>query len=181
MAIRRATAADADAMAAIHVAAYDETYRGIAPPEVFEGLNLDRRTAQWRRFFAEPHPDAAAFVARDGDDLVGFGSGFLDRSPAEPVGWIKTVYLLKRGQGRGLGLALMAALADNLSAMGAGPVRLDVAEGNDRAEAFYRHLGGRVLSRQTDPGPIWRSVTCTYGWDDAATLVAAARREGLHG
>ena len=46
MAIRRATAADAKVIAAIHVAAYDETYRGLAPPEVFEGLNLERRTAQ---------------------------------------------------------------------------------------------------------------------------------------
>ncbi len=45
MPIRRATAADAEAIAAIHVAAYDETYRGIAPPEVFEGLTLERRTA----------------------------------------------------------------------------------------------------------------------------------------
>ncbi|MCZ8316767.1 GNAT family N-acetyltransferase [Phreatobacter sp.] len=181
MAIRRATAADAEAIAAIHVAAYDETYRGIAPPEVFEGLNLERRTAQWRRFFAEPQPDAAAFVIDQDGEPVGFGSNGIDRRGPSPIGWIKAVYLLKRFQGRGLGLAMMATLADDLAAKGVREVRLDVAVGNDPAEAFYRRLGAGFLSAQVDPGPIWKSPTRTYGWTDAAVLAAAAGRADRHG
>lgn len=181
MAIRRATAADAEAIAAIHVAAYDETYRGLAPPGVFEGLNLDRRTGQWRRFFAEPPPDAAAFVIEQGGEPVGFGSNGIDRSGTAPIGWIKAVYLLKRAQGRGFGLAMMATLAEELAAKSAREVRLDVAVGNDHAEAFYQRLGGTLLSSQIDPGPIWKSPTRTYGWDDAAALASAARRAARHG
>lgn len=181
MTIRRATAADAEAIAAIHVAAYDETYRGIAPPEVFEGLTLERRTAQWRRFFAEPPPDAVAFLIEQDGEAAGFGSNGIDRSGASPIGWIKAVYLLKRAQGRGLGLAMMATLAEDLATRGVREVRLDVAVGNDHAEAFYQRLGGRLLSSQVDPGPIWKSPTRTYGWDDAAILAAAARRTPAHG
>ncbi|MDP2803523.1 MAG: GNAT family N-acetyltransferase [Phreatobacter sp.] len=181
MAIRRATAADAEAIAAIHVAAYDETYRGLAPPEVFEGLNLERRTGQWRRFFAEPPPDAAAFVIEPDGEPVGFGSNGIDRSGILPIGWIKAVYLLKRAQAQGLGLAMMATLAEDLAAKGAREVRLDVAVGNDRAEAFYQRLGASFLSSQVDPGPIWKSPTRTYGWNDVAALASAAGRVARHG
>jgi ribosomal protein S18 acetylase RimI-like enzyme len=181
MAIRRATAADAEAIAAIHVAAYDETYRGLAPPEVFEGLNLERRTAQWRRFFAEPRPDAAAFLIEQDGEAAGFGSNGIDRSGLAPIGWIKAVYLLKRAQGRGLGLAMMATLAEDLMSKGVSEIRLDVAVGNDHAEAFYQRLGGALLSSQVDPGPIWKSPTRTYGWTDAAALAGAASRAARHG
>jgi ribosomal protein S18 acetylase RimI-like enzyme len=181
MAIRRATAADAEAIAAIHVAAYDETYRGIAPPEVFEDLNLERRTGQWRRFFAEPRPDAAAFLIEQDGRASGFGSNAVDRSGATPVGWIKALYLLKRAQGCGLGRAMLATLAEDLAAKGAHQVRLDVAAGNDHAEAFYQRLGGTLLSSQVDPGPIWKSPTRTYGWDKARLLAEAARRTPPHG
>jgi hypothetical protein len=55
-------------------------------------------------------------------------------------------------------------------------VRLDVAEGNDRAAGFYQALGGTPTTSQVDPGPIWKSVTSTYEWRDLGALIAAARR-----
>jgi ribosomal protein S18 acetylase RimI-like enzyme len=173
MGIRRASAADADRMAEIHVQAYDETYRDIAPAEVFEGLTLERRQTQWRGFFAANNGLAPARVAEVGGETVGFCTGL---AADGGIGWIKTLYLLRKAQRTGLGRALMAAVLDDLTALGSRSVRLDVAEGNGPAEGFYRALGGEPVSRQIDPGPIWKSVTLTYEWRDLDALARA-----LHG
>ncbi len=173
MGIRRASPEDADRMAEIHVQAYDESYRDIAPPEIFEGLTFERRQAQWRGFFAAANPAAPAHVAEAGAGTVGFCTGL---AAASDIGWIKTLYLLRSAQRSGLGRALMAAVLDDLVTLGSRTVRLDVAEGNANAEGFYRALGGVPVSRQVDPGPIWKSVTLTFEWRDMDALARTLTR-----
>ncbi|WP_439572681.1 GNAT family N-acetyltransferase [Phreatobacter sp.] len=174
MAIRRATAADAGRIAEIHVQSYDESYRGIAPPEIFEGLTVERRRGQWERFFSTAGDTTSAHVAELGNETVGFCSGL---AADGEIGWIKTLYVLRRAQRTGIGQALMAAVLADLIPLGSRTLRLDVAEGNERAEAFYRALGGIPVSRQVDPGPIWKSVTLTYEWTDLATLARVLGRD----
>jgi hypothetical protein len=53
-------------------------------------------------------------------------------------------------------------------------VALGVVDGNDRAVAFYQHLGGRRIGRYTDAGPVWRSDNLAYAWDDLAALAGRA-------
>lgn len=170
MAIRRATAADAGRIAEVHVLSYDESYRGIAPPEIFEVLTLERRSAQWDGFFRAANPAAPAHVAETGGEVVGFCSGFAGDGG---MGWIKALYVLRSAQRMGHGRGLMAATLADLAGRGCHAIRLDVAEGNGPAEAFYRALGGTAVSRQVDPGPIWKSVTNTYEWTDIAALARA--------
>lgn len=175
MAIRPAVAADADRIAAIHVAGYEETYRDLAPPEVFARLDLSYRTAQWRAYFAIPDPLAGTFVAEQGSEVVGFGAGLAPPGRAGGIGIVKALYILRRAQGLGLGRALMARLAADLAGRGASGVRLDVVDGNEPAAGFYRALGGRPTTRQVDPGPVWRSPTQSYEWADVSDLTSAAR------
>lgn len=173
MTVRRAIAADAAGIAQIHVRSYDESYRGIAPPEVFEGLTLDRRRAQWEAFFKAANPAAPAHIA----EIDGTPAGFCTGLAADgAIGWIKTLYVLRDAQRTGLGRGLMAAVLADLMALGSRTARLDVAEGNVAAEGFYRALGGTAVSRQVDPGPIWKSVTITYEWADLEALAGALRR-----
>jgi ribosomal protein S18 acetylase RimI-like enzyme len=174
MGIRRALPADADRIAEIHVQAYDETYRGIAPPEAFTVLNVARRQAQWRGFFATPNAATSAHVADIAAETVGFCTGLAAEGG---IGWIKTLYVLRKAQRTGLGRSLMAAVVDDLVTLGSRSVRLDVADGNLPAEAFYRSLGGAPVSQQIDSGPVWRSPTTTYEWDDPHALRRALARD----
>jgi ribosomal protein S18 acetylase RimI-like enzyme len=174
MGIRRASAADADRIAEIHVQAYDESYRDIAPPEAFTILNFERRQAQWRGFFATPHAATSAHVAESHAEVVGFCTGLAVEGG---MGWIKTLYVLRKAQRFGLGRALMTAVLDDLATFGSQAVRLDVADGNIAADAFYRSLGGFPASRQVDPGPVWKSPTTTYEWADLGTLRRMLRRD----
>ena len=61
--IRRAVAADAVAIARVHVESWRSTYAGIVPEEILASLNLDDRAEMWERMLAAE--DGLIFVAED--------------------------------------------------------------------------------------------------------------------
>ena len=61
----------------------------------------------------------------------------------KPTLTLKELYVELGARGRGVGKALMRAVAQRALALSAGRLRWDVLPGNDRAEAFYQSLGGR--------------------------------------
>lgn len=73
--IRVARAADAPAIAAVHVGAWRETYAGLVPAHVLSGLSVDRRTEVWGRIISKPEAfnSSAVFVAEREGAVVGFG------------------------------------------------------------------------------------------------------------
>ena len=73
---------------------------------------------------------------------------------------------------RGLGRALLGRIAGRLAERGRRGVALGVVVGNDPALAFYAALGGRIVGRYADPGPLWRSDNLIVAWEDAADLAA---------
>lgn len=60
-AVRAATAADADAMGALHVRSWRYGYRGLVPDEVLAALNPAQRAQRWRETLALPG-DSAVFL-----------------------------------------------------------------------------------------------------------------------
>lgn len=113
--IRDAVPDDADAIGAIHVQSWRETYPGIMPRPLLDELDPVARAAGWRyRLTAhangERHGALIVVVAREELDgeAVGFGSASAD--PDTGVGEIHTLYLLRRAQGKGLGAALLRGL-----------------------------------------------------------------------
>lgn len=64
--------------------------------------------------------------------------------------------LLPRAQGTGLGRRLMETIADAFVARGSTGLHLGVSTRNERAIAFYRHLG--LVELHADP------ITLTLGW-----------------
>jgi GNAT superfamily N-acetyltransferase len=138
-AIRFARTGDADDLAAIHVAAWRETYTGLMPAGEIARRDLTVRRREW-----------TAMLAAGGTRIViagqvGFAQMGPQREPDLAARWpeeLHALYLLQSSQGTGLGLALLRAVA------GTSPFTAFVLDGNARAMAFYRKTGAEVLGRE---------------------------------
>ena len=144
--IRRATAADAAAIAGVHVRSWQWAYRGIVPDEVLDGMSLAEREERWREWFT--HDDGSeAFVADEGGRVVGFctlgGARDTDVDGAA-VGELQAIYLEADAAGRGVGRALHDAAIARLRERGYGRALLWVLERNPRARRFYEAAGWRA-------------------------------------
>jgi len=130
---------DLDAVAALHVRAWQAGYAGILPAAVLDALSApawaERRRE--RRAGGTVH----TLVATDGP-VAGFVTLGPYREKPEPgVGEIYAIYLEPERVGTGVGRALMTAALDELRARGFRTVRLWVLEANHRARRFYERAG----------------------------------------
>jgi len=170
-ALRPARPDDDAAIARLHAAVWRETYRDLAPAAAYQALDETRHLARWREILGACA--SGALVA----DLDGVVAGFgLCGPPGDPAfgarGEVKYLYVDRRMARRGLGRRLLLAMAERLHHQGYPGLALGVVVGNDPAIAFYRALGGTMIGRYRDPGPLWRSENLVFAWDDLPGLVA---------
>src|SRR4051794_549526 len=126
-AIRPAKTEDAAAIGAVHVQAWRETYAGLLPADLLAGLDARQRAAMWEAAI----PQGGVFVAEDAAGLAGFAAWSPQRSRDLPfAAEVLAVYLLDRARRRGLGRALMGAMAQQIVAAGLAGVSLWVLDGN---------------------------------------------------
>lgn len=167
--LRTATPADAATIAPFHVAIWRETYRDLAPPEIFDTMDVNVRLKRWQGILADPM--RTTLLAEIDGALAAFG---LCGPPGHPIfaarGEIKNLFVGSAFARRGIGRRLMAAMAAILEDRGHAGVGLGVVVGNAPAIAFYESLGGRRAGTYTDPGPMWPSNNLLYVWDDLAAL-----------
>lgn len=180
--IRRATVEDAAAIAAVHVAGWHESYAGIVPAAALAKRTVKARTERWRAMLTDPagHDHGATFVACEDDGaVVGFAACGPQRTPDLAAqgfdGEFFAIYLLRAAQRRGIGHALMAALARDLAGRGLGCASLWVFEENHPAQRFYDALGGALVGRNTFSIEGTDMVEVAYGWRDLAPLLAAPK------
>lgn len=170
--LRPAGPEDADAIAALHVQVWRETYRGLATQAAWDALTKEVRLARWREVLTRNDPRQCTLVAERADGLVGFGSACAPTEAAfEGRGEIRWLHIAGHAQRTGLGRRLMSALALRLAEWGYEGCALAVVVGNEPAIAFYEALGGRRAGGFTDPGPLWRSDNIVFVWDELADLM----------
>jgi ribosomal protein S18 acetylase RimI-like enzyme len=138
--IRRGDPDDAPALRALGEVVVPPTYgaHGAAYVDLMlrEWWAVDRLAASLARI---PH-----WVAEDAEGrLVGVAN--LGEHEGEPTMW--KLYVHPDHQGTGLGSRL---LAEVVAAAAGRPLLLEVVEGNDRAEAFYRRHGFEELRREPE-------------------------------
>lgn len=141
--VRRATAGDADGIAAVHIASWEGAYRGLVPDAWFEERTLERRTAMWRRVIGDPR-GAVVFAAEDDGTIVGLAGASTpsrDADADEDTAEISAFYVAPGHWRLGAGRALMDASLAELTARGFETVTLWVFEANPRARAFYTACG----------------------------------------
>lgn len=171
--IRPAVPEDAEAIARVHVASWQTTYRGIIPDDVLAGLSVERRAEMWARAAGLSGRDGRSLtVAHDGHIIVGFAAGGPVQHP-DPVytGELYAIYLLASHQRLGVGRRLVAAVAEALAAGHHRTMLLWVLSANARARRFYESLGGRAVREQltTIGGSDYPETG--YGWDDLPALI----------
>ena len=175
--LRKATADDAEAIGALHVASWRETYAGILPDQMLAGLSVGERAAMWRSILAAPDSVGciAVLVAEDGGDMIGFGACGEQRDQALIdagfSGQFGAIYVLRTYHKRGIGTALITAMAKELSAAGHAAASLWVLRGNEPARAFYNRLGGIVIGEKVEEQVGVLLTEDAYGWRDLSRLV----------
>lgn len=144
MRIRPATAADADAIAEVHVASWRGAYAGLMPQEFLDALDATRRAEGWRGVLAcTDWPRCGAFIAEDDAGAAGFAhiSPSRDAGSPDSMGELTSIYVRPTSWGSGDGLSLMSACVRSLSSGGFDAATLWVLDGNARARRFYDLAG----------------------------------------
>jgi ribosomal protein S18 acetylase RimI-like enzyme len=141
MMIRRASSPDAGALAALHIACWQEAYAGIYPDAHLRSLSLEERTAGWCGVLADEQ--RVNFAGVEDGQLVGFAScgPSRDADAAPGTGELYGLYLRSGWWGTGRGWQLWCAARDELEARQLRPVTLWVLEMNARARRFYEGAG----------------------------------------
>jgi GNAT superfamily N-acetyltransferase len=139
--LRRATVADAGAVAALHVRAWQTAYRGIVPDPFLDGLDVASRASRYD--FDEPGPgDPVTWIAVDGDDVGGMVCVSPGRDEDLPgLGEVQALYVAPDRWRSGAGSALMAKAERLLAEAGFADAFLWVLEDNARARRFYEGAG----------------------------------------
>lgn len=141
-ALRDATPADALAVAAVHVRAWQVGYRGLLPADFLAGMSVAERAARYT--FGSANPDDPATVVAI--DPAGAIVGFVTTGPwrAEPaIGHLMALYVDPDRWGIGAGRALLAAGRARLHGRGHARAMLWLLAGNARAARVYAADGWR--------------------------------------
>jgi ribosomal protein S18 acetylase RimI-like enzyme len=126
--IRRATRADAAAIARVEIRTFRLAYEELLDPGFLDDLDPAERAAKWDEVLARRGTEV--WVAEEGSAVVGYASvtdGRLTTLSVDPV-----------AQGAGVGTALLG------EAERAGARSLQVFEANGHARHFYEDRGWRL-------------------------------------
>ncbi|CAN7591240.1 GNAT family N-acetyltransferase [Phenylobacterium sp. LjRoot225] len=142
--LRRATPADAEALAAIGVATFTETFGHLYPPQdLADFLAEAHRLARLRADLADPRK--AVWLAEAAGEAIGYalaGPCDLPHPDVSPDdGELKRIYLLGRAQGGGLGGRLFETALSWLQTDGPRTVWIGVWSENLGAQRFYGRRG----------------------------------------
>jgi RimJ/RimL family protein N-acetyltransferase len=139
--LRRATGADATAVAAMHIHAWQVAYRGIVPDAHLDGLDVATRAARYDFDGAAPGAPET-WIAVDGDVVVGFVTVAPTRDEDLPgFGEVRAVYVDPDRWRSGAGSALLEQAELLLADAGFNEAHLWVLEDNARARRFYERAG----------------------------------------
>jgi GNAT superfamily N-acetyltransferase len=142
--VRRATAADARAIAEINVAGWQAAYRGLMPDAFLDLLSVDQRELAWRtRLDSASDAGDPAWVAELDSEPVGYlvGGPPRDRDAEPGAAEIYAVYVRPDVWRSGVGRRLMEVATAEWWRRGAASLLLWVLDGNARARSFYEALG----------------------------------------
>ena len=119
-----------------------ELMRGLAVYEKIEHEFVSTSADLERALFGE-RPHAEALVGRLDDATVGFALFFPTYSTfvGRPGLWLEDLFVIPEARGRGVGIALLARLAEIAIERGCERLEWAVLDWNEPAIGFYRSLG----------------------------------------
>lgn len=172
MNIRLAREDDARAIAGVHVASWQSTYRNILPADYLANLSIDRREERWREVLRNQDTRNCTFVVENEEkQIIGFASAGPQRDPninfkAE----LYAIYLLESAQRQGLGGSLIQAAAVHLARSGFKDMLVWFLEGNP-SRKFYESRGGQYITKKAITIGEQELTEVAYGWSDLEPLL----------
>lgn len=138
--VRCATAADAAAIAQVHVLSWQHAYRALLPQTFLDGLSIASREALWARNLASGL--GTVLVAQRQQDVVGFAAfgARRDAGAAFEEHELWAIYLAPAHWRQGAGRRLWAECLHRMVADGALSISVWVLAGNAPARRFYEAL-----------------------------------------
>jgi len=124
--------------------------RGLAAFEKYlDVFAVTERELARRAFRRSPQCRITVAEDRASDELLGYAVTVATpfTYDLKPTVTLKELFVRKVSRSRGVGEALVRAVAAQALAVGAGRLKWDVLAGNRRAEEFYRRLGGQRVRK----------------------------------
>jgi ribosomal protein S18 acetylase RimI-like enzyme len=176
--LRRATLADAQAIAAIRIEGWRTSYNGIIPSSYLKEMNLEENILQWETILhvlPSKEDTMCVFVAESGGEIIGFVSAIkLPEPKLSKEAELTGIYIRPQWQRCGIGKRMLHKVARAVQSMGSESLLVWVIDGNAPARHFYEDLGGLILIEQDFS---WDGLALTevgYGWNDVSILLASA-------
>ena len=180
--IKQATYEDAQTIAEIHVRAWRQTYAGLLPKNLLDGLSVKRRVASWRDLLdGTNNPGGTTvFITTDTKgEVAGFGSFGRQRDDELKAkgfdGEFETIYLLDGAKRQGIGRRLMMTMAVSMLDAGYRGAALWVLRENDPARRFYEAMGGVIVGEREERRSDLVLHEVAYGWPDLGSLSTRRR------
>ncbi|GGP24665.1 GNAT family N-acetyltransferase [Silvimonas amylolytica] len=136
--IRPANVADAPAIAAIHIAAWQAAYKQIIEPGFLASMNLEARIQRWQHNLTCGSGYLVSTLDHELTGWVGYGA---DNEVPPDCGAIRGLYIAPAHWRDGHGQALLAAALQALRQQGWRHAGLVVLQANQMARAFYEKHG----------------------------------------
>lgn len=163
--IRTADPEDAAKIASVQIKTWRATYTDIIPKDYIAYFTEQPRAVMWARIIERLGADEVVMVSENEDrEVVGYVSGGPIRSVVPGhAAEISSLYILPGFQKEGHGRRLFMAASNRLAASNLEGLAIWVLRENP-ATAFYKHLGGTVVSSRTVHEADLDFDEIAYGW-----------------
>lgn len=175
--LRRASLADARAIASIRIECWHTSYRGKIPDEYLAQMSVEDSAAQWSTILAmlpEKEQKICVFVAEVDGQVIGFVSATILEAPKKGFqAELSGIYILPAWQRCGIGKRMVQKVARNLQAMGVNNLLTWVLAENHAARHFLEELSALKYAQQTYNWDELELMEISYGWSDLSVLLAS--------
>lgn len=146
--VRRAETRDAEAITAVHDAAWRNAYDGLIPAKELRDIIARRGPRWWQRAIAR---GTAILVIEVGGTICGYATFGPNRMrKLAQKGEVYEIYLLPEYQGVGLGTRLFLAARSELARLGYESTVVWALAENQQACQFYTNVGGRKVAHANE-------------------------------
>jgi ribosomal protein S18 acetylase RimI-like enzyme len=169
--LRRATVADANAIAAVRVESWRLAYADVIPDSYLDSMDVEESATLWARILSAPPNKTATFVVEMDGKVVGFAAGMmLPEQKFDLDAELTGIYLLPPAQDQGIGTRLINMVAQTFADLNANGLLAWVLSENKPARQFFEKLGGELLIEQTFTWDDLDLKEVGYGWRDLTAL-----------
>jgi ribosomal protein S18 acetylase RimI-like enzyme len=167
--LRAAREGDAAPIAALHLASWQDAYRGVLDDAVLDGTAPGELARHWDATLPLAVPGAVILAFRD-SALAAFVAAYVQGATA----YVDNLHVAPGLRGGGIGRVLLGLAARRLRRLGCTRAELLVFAANTDAIRFYRALGAEIGVEQACEVHGHRVLERRCTWPDLATLIAAA-------